>query len=290
MRDLETTPRIDQRQGASRPALEAGHVEHQCIALLRSFLAAPERVLAAFQETMRTFLEVQRTTMLAYLSGQAAAVRRASQRSHAGTPEPPERWAPPDTALPRFPLSLPLLLRSRPSRGAAAVDSRPSPASPPAKAGREAIARKLLEIVRDRTGYPLEVLRLELDLEADLGIDSIKRVEILGKLRDAFPQIGNASDPQAMDGCSPRRPSGPSSIASSGRSEVRVRRQLAPAASRKPDPGMETRNGKVHHGTAPAAPGDGGCPSRGPGEPGLMPGGTVLVTDDGRGSRIGWPR
>ena len=57
----------------------------------------------------------------------------------------------------------------------------------------------LLDIVRERTGYPPEVLRLELDLEAELGIDSIKRVEILGKLRDAFPQLGNASDPEAMD-------------------------------------------------------------------------------------------
>ena len=71
------------------------------------------------------------------------------------------------------------------------------PASAPA--GRDEIARKLLDIVRERTGYPLEVLRLELDLEAELGIDSIKRVEILGKLRDAFPQLGNASDPEAMD-------------------------------------------------------------------------------------------
>ena len=60
-------------------------------------------------------------------------------------------------------------------------------------------SRKLLDIVRERTGYPPEVLRLDLDLEADLGIDSIKRVEILGKLRDAFPQLGTASDPEAMD-------------------------------------------------------------------------------------------
>ena len=75
---------------------------------------------------------------------------------------------------------------------------RTKPAAP-VPAGREEIARKLLDIVRERTGYPPEVLRLELDLEAELGIDSIKRVEILGKLRDAFPQLGNASDPEAMD-------------------------------------------------------------------------------------------
>jgi len=39
---------------------------------------------------------------------------------------------------------------------------------------------QLLKIVSERTGYPSEMLNLDLDLEADLGIDSIKRVEILG--------------------------------------------------------------------------------------------------------------
>lgn len=40
----------------------------------------------------------------------------------------------------------------------------------------------LIDIVSECTGYPNEVLDLDLDLEADLSIDSIKRVEILGQL------------------------------------------------------------------------------------------------------------
>lgn len=40
--------------------------------------------------------------------------------------------------------------------------------------------QKLLEIVSQKTGYPKEMLDLNLDMEADLGIDSIKRIEILG--------------------------------------------------------------------------------------------------------------
>ena len=36
----------------------------------------------------------------------------------------------------------------------------------------------LLDVVADKTGYPKEILSLEMDLEVDLGIDSIKRVEI----------------------------------------------------------------------------------------------------------------
>jgi acyl transferase domain-containing protein/NAD(P)H-dependent flavin oxidoreductase YrpB (nitropropane dioxygenase family)/NAD(P)-dependent dehydrogenase (short-subunit alcohol dehydrogenase family)/acyl carrier protein len=42
----------------------------------------------------------------------------------------------------------------------------------------------LLAIVSGRTGYPVEMLDLDLDLEGDLSIDSIKRVEILGELSE----------------------------------------------------------------------------------------------------------
>ena len=46
------------------------------------------------------------------------------------------------------------------------------------------VADALLGIVAERTGYPREMLDLNLDIEADLGIDSIKRVEILGSLKN----------------------------------------------------------------------------------------------------------
>lgn len=53
-----------------------------------------------------------------------------------------------------------------------------------AKAGAPAqdISAVLLGIVSSRTGYPEEVLEPDLDLEADLSIDSIKRLEIVGEL------------------------------------------------------------------------------------------------------------
>lgn len=47
----------------------------------------------------------------------------------------------------------------------------------------------LLEIVAEKTGYPPEMLELDMDLEADLGIDSIKRVEILGSLEEKYPEL-----------------------------------------------------------------------------------------------------
>ncbi|PPE72943.1 hypothetical protein C3942_16105 [Solimonas fluminis] len=53
-----------------------------------------------------------------------------------------------------------------------------TPAAPAAPDSQPA----LLAIVSERTGYPADMLDLDLDLEADLSIDSIKRLEIVGEL------------------------------------------------------------------------------------------------------------
>jgi acyl transferase domain-containing protein/NAD(P)-dependent dehydrogenase (short-subunit alcohol dehydrogenase family) len=47
----------------------------------------------------------------------------------------------------------------------------------------------LWEVIAEKTGYPAEVLTLQMDLESDLGIDSIKRVEILSALKERLPRI-----------------------------------------------------------------------------------------------------
>jgi polyketide-type polyunsaturated fatty acid synthase PfaA len=47
----------------------------------------------------------------------------------------------------------------------------------------------VFRIIVDKTGYPREILDLDMDLESDLGIDSIKRVEILSALKDEFPGL-----------------------------------------------------------------------------------------------------
>ena len=48
----------------------------------------------------------------------------------------------------------------------------------------ETIKDALLNTVSEKTGYPIDMLGLDLDLEADLSIDSIKRMEIIGALRE----------------------------------------------------------------------------------------------------------
>ncbi len=80
-----------------------------------------------------------------------------------------------------------------------APDPRPTPAAEtqpavPAAAAVFALdsvqlTQALLQIVSDKTGYPVETLELDMDMEADLGINSIKRVEILGAMQTQFPQL-----------------------------------------------------------------------------------------------------
>ena len=54
---------------------------------------------------------------------------------------------------------------------------------------RRFMVNMLREVVAEKTGYPVEMLELDMRLDADLGIDSIKRVEILSAVQDRLPAI-----------------------------------------------------------------------------------------------------
>ena len=71
--------------------------------------------------------------------------------------------------------------------GAAAPAAASATAAP--AVGDSAVGDALLKVVADKTGYPQEMLNLEMDLESDLGIDSIKRVEILAAVEEALPSL-----------------------------------------------------------------------------------------------------
>ncbi len=76
--------------------------------------------------------------------------------------------------------------------GSCVETPRPEGGALPSEAAGEAYERMLsvlLESVSRLTGYPVEVLGLDMDIEADLGIDSIKRVEILAAVEEALPDV-----------------------------------------------------------------------------------------------------
>ncbi|MEQ8455028.1 MAG: SDR family NAD(P)-dependent oxidoreductase [Sandaracinaceae bacterium] len=102
--------------------------------------------------------------------------------------------------------------------GAAPTES--SPASPPASPERD-LSALMLEVVAQKTGYPADMLRPSMELEADLGVDSIKRVEILAALRERAPELPEldpaklgklrtlAEITQVLEGAAPTAPPAP---------------------------------------------------------------------------------
>ena len=48
------------------------------------------------------------------------------------------------------------------------------------------VEARVLAIVAEQTGYPPELLDMDLDLEADLGIDTVKQAEVFAPIREAY--------------------------------------------------------------------------------------------------------
>ncbi|MEY9809897.1 beta-ketoacyl synthase N-terminal-like domain-containing protein [Streptomyces albogriseolus] len=91
----------------------------------------------------------------------------------------------------------PAVVPAAPEPAAAPAASAPVPA--PAATSVDEVRRVLLESVAAKTGYPADMLETGMDIEADLGIDSIKRVEIMGTLRDRFPGSADAAPEQLAE-------------------------------------------------------------------------------------------
>jgi NAD(P)-dependent dehydrogenase (short-subunit alcohol dehydrogenase family)/acyl carrier protein len=71
--------------------------------------------------------------------------------------------------------------------GVGAVSATPPTTVDDVGSPSTAIAETLLAVVSEKTGYPIEMLEMDMGLDSDLGIDSIKRVEILSALQERLP-------------------------------------------------------------------------------------------------------
>jgi len=114
-------------------------------------------VYRQYEETMRRFLD-QQERMLDHALGLA----------HGGPPPPrADRPAATASVVPARPVTTKAAAPMAPDQyGSAAID-------------RDSLVAHLVRIVGDRTGYTHDAIGVDLDLEADLGIDSIKRIEII---------------------------------------------------------------------------------------------------------------
>ena len=60
-------------------------------------------------------------------------------------------------------------------------------AVPPVTTGTDdAIRNKVCSLVADKTGYPEDMIEFDLDMESDLGIDTVKQAELFGNIREVF--------------------------------------------------------------------------------------------------------
>jgi polyketide-type polyunsaturated fatty acid synthase PfaA len=96
-------------------------------------------------------------------------------------PAPAPAAVPPVSAVP--------VPSTTPAKPIVAATPPPQPARPAAATPARSPADTVLAIIADKTGYPVEALGREMDLEADLGIDSIKRVEILSAVSREMPSL-----------------------------------------------------------------------------------------------------
>ena len=65
----------------------------------------------------------------------------------------------------------------------------PLPAEPaprPAACRGDDVEARVLAVVAEQTGYPTDLLDMDLDLEADLGIDTVKQAEVFASIREAY--------------------------------------------------------------------------------------------------------
>ncbi len=69
---------------------------------------------------------------------------------------------------------------------AAPAAAAPAAAAPAAAATTNEVEKKVLEIIAAKTGYPPEMLDMDLDLEADLGVDTVKQAETFAAVREMF--------------------------------------------------------------------------------------------------------
>ena len=148
-----------------------------------------DAVMLQFQQLMKQVLQAQTTVMTAYLQGGRTAMPMtvplpAQIRQMEAPVAPVEKPAPPAAAVP-----VPPSVAPPPAPVAEA------PAAPAAAASQQRdFLEELRRIAAERTGYPPEMLDLDAGIEADLGIDSIKRVEIL----TALQRLGTPEEQQRV--------------------------------------------------------------------------------------------
>lgn len=157
-----------------------------------------DRRLDSLVEIIRMSSEAHQTAQkamadahIAYLQATETILREATVAAPRAVtaPKSPPAPTPPAETKPA-PALIPALMPAAPPPLA---PLRPEPRATPAPVVADHVPRDILavalDIVAAKTGYPVSMLNPDLELERDLGVDSIKRVEILAAIKMALPDL-----------------------------------------------------------------------------------------------------
>ena len=204
--------RMDQR----RPAPGGGDsaVMAEYFETMRQFLDTQERVMAAFlggdvADVARALPRQRSATVLPRYAEAPVAVVPATPAPAASAVAPASAsGATPQAVAPATALNGsngashtngselgPLLKGANglqtlavPAMNGASVAAKASDEASATVLSRDKLTDMLLAIVEEKTGYPRDMVGLDQSLESDLGIDSIKRIEVIGAMLQALPE------------------------------------------------------------------------------------------------------
>ena len=75
---------------------------------------------------------------------------------------------------------------SAPVTPAPAAVAQPAPAAKAVALDEATVTKEIVKMVAEKTGYPEDMLDLDLDMEADLGIDTVKQAELFAAMREHY--------------------------------------------------------------------------------------------------------
>jgi malonyl CoA-acyl carrier protein transacylase/NAD(P)-dependent dehydrogenase (short-subunit alcohol dehydrogenase family) len=165
----------------------------ECVGAFSADGAATTNVATPFVSEPRTkFVTKPQKGSISHVDGTER--RRSKMRAAASGPAPARAIGGADA--PRAPMqpSTATMAQPAPHRNDNGAAAKPTVASRPAVEVKRAqpardpkeLQQFLINFVVEQTGYPPEVVELDADLEADLGIDSIKKAQLFGELAEYF--------------------------------------------------------------------------------------------------------
>ena len=176
--------------------LAAGFGSQIAMTLLR-WTPMPDGRRRAPSELGYAYRIVDRAAWERWLAGAAGRVGATLEVDHhrlrivdtgapSAAPVIPAAPAVPVAPAPVAPVATAPAFAAAPPAAPATAAAPPAPAAAPSAPVVDPLVADVVAIVSEMTGYPPELLDVDLDLEADLGVDTVKQAEVFAAVREKF--------------------------------------------------------------------------------------------------------